>query len=89
MECFCWDDVPIVQRAGLVETHEFDMEHGERLDRMYPGDVFRHLGCEQGKRYRFTVSVEAVYPQSLQRGTNADSISASVFTIDPPLRKKN
>lgn len=59
MECFCWDDVPIVQRAGLVKTHTFDLDNGERLDRMYPNDVFDHLGCKD-KRYRFTISVEEI-----------------------------
>ena len=59
-ECFCWDDVPIVQRAGLCATHTLDVEHGERLDRVYPGDVMEALGCRHGVRYRFTVSAELI-----------------------------
>lgn len=49
MECFCWDEV-----AGCPDSLS-DFMH-----RVYPEGVVRHLGCKEGKRYRFTVSVEEV-----------------------------
>jgi hypothetical protein len=61
-ECFRWEGVPIVQRSGLVLHHQFDLEHGERLDTVYPGDVFDTLGCYDGRKYRFIISVEEIEP---------------------------
>lgn len=49
MECFCWDEV-----TGCPENL------CDFMLRAYPMAVFWHLGCEDGKRYRFTVSVEEI-----------------------------
>lgn len=62
-ECFCWDDVPQDECDKIRQEPEWiksDPELRERDGRLYPGDVLRFLGCEDGKRYRFTITVEAV-----------------------------
>ena len=61
MACFCWDGVPEQECAIIKGTPQWisdDPYLRERGDRLYPGDVLRFLGCEQGKRYRFTITVE-------------------------------
>jgi len=62
MECFCWDSVPESERKSIVgnRSHSIDEEFGDRLDRLYPEDVFRKLGLDKNKKYRFTISVEPV-----------------------------
>ena len=60
MECFMWSDVPVDERAANCSSHDFDVEHGERLDVLYPNDVMDALGCEGGKKYRFTITAEPV-----------------------------
>ena len=61
MECFCWDGVPEQECETIKNEQQWikdDHELRERGDRLYPGDVLRFLGCEQGKRYKFTITVE-------------------------------
>lgn len=49
MECFCWDNVT-----------DFPKDDFGVLGRVYPNDVLWELDCKQGKRYRFTMSVEEI-----------------------------
>lgn len=53
-ECFCWDKVT-PQMVRLIAG-----EGAMRSDRLYPDDILLACGCEDGRRYRFTVSVEEV-----------------------------
>ena len=53
-ECFCWDDVPSEQRDAIND----DPWH-EVPGRLYPLDVLRRLGVDDGM-FRFTVSADRV-----------------------------
>ena len=64
-ECFCWDQVPATDCELLNPKPDWIKNDPELLEletpgRLYPGDVCRFLGCEQGRRYKFTVIAEAV-----------------------------
>ena len=60
-ECFCWDDVPgdvCDQIRQAPEWIKADPELRELNGRLYPNDVFRFLGLDQGRRCKFTITVE-------------------------------
>lgn len=47
MECFCWDECSINTKF-------------RQPGRLYPGDIWKKLDCEQGKKYKFTIKIEDV-----------------------------
>lgn len=64
-ECFCWDEVPEPDCQLINPEPEWIRNDPELRElgvpgRVYPNDICSFLGCEQGKRYKFTITVESV-----------------------------
>ena len=76
-ECFRWEVHPEVRSAiigkeaydeELVENKEMAEELGhpnpDPPGYIYPGDVLRAVGCQNDKKYRFTITAEEIHEKA-------------------------
>lgn len=66
-ECFMWGQVSAEDHLRVVgqEAHDRDLEFEEKVDHLYPNDLFTKL--EEDKKYRFEIKVFEV-PDELPPG---------------------
>lgn len=72
-ECFRWeglsqtDKMEVIGKANYLQDRQLEAEcledHDEKhidyiMSNLYPGELVSALGCEPGKRYKFTLVVE-------------------------------